>query len=172
MKLMETLKEIGDMGNSVNEKQKQISVTEVSNLWNMLIARYDAIDLTNFLKKHTDDKDLKLILNEGLDILNSQATRLEKILNKYGVPLTDKPVASGSPSVEIETLTDEKIFREVLRGMQQFLPFEARNFQTSVDPEVRNIFKNLMLEEMELYDNYMEYGKLKGWIHQPPVYRI
>jgi len=34
------------------------------------------------------------------------------------------------------------------------------------------LFKAHLIEEMQIYDELLEYGKLKGWIVDPPAYRI
>ncbi len=45
-------------------------------------------------------------------------------------------------------------------------------FIHSTSPKIRALFINLLIEEMKLYDKFIEYGKLKEYVIRPPVYKV
>lgn len=153
-------------------KKNQITLTtiEAYSVWELLVARYDALDRTQLYYEHVKDKDFKLIISNGLDILKEQIKILEKIMNKYGIPLVDRPPKSVSISHNIPMIQDEFIYREIHTGMQNFLDLHNRVFRNSTNKEIRTVFKEFTITEINLFEKFVDYGKKKGWIHVPPPY--
>jgi len=172
MKITKFLEGISDLGDSVQDKQRSISALEIGQIWDKLVARYDALEYTNILSGSVKDPDLKMIMAAGTKMLNKHITDLEKLSIKYGMPMPQKPPAGFVNITNVEALTDRYIFRRVFIGIQSFMPAHMLGFTQATSSTIREIFKSHLLDEMEIYDKLLEYGKLKGWIVDPPAYRI
>lgn len=172
MKITKIFEGLIDLGDSVQDKQRSISALEVGHIWDKLVARYDIIEYTNILTGFVKDPDLKLALNAGVKVLNRHIKDLEGLATKYGIPMPMKPPAAFVNTTNIEALTDRYIFRRVFTGVQTFLPVHIVGFTQAPTSTIREVFKAHLIEEMQIYDELLEYGKFKGWIIDPPAYRI
>lgn len=172
MKFTKILEGISQLGDSVQDKQRSISALEVGHIWDKLVARYDIIEFTNILNGFVKDPDLKMLMVGGIKVLDRHVKDLEKLATKYGIPLPQKPPAGFVSTTNIEALTDRYIFRRVFTGVQSFLPVHIVGFSQSPSSSIREVFKAHLIEEMQIYDELLEYGRFKGWIVDPPAYRI
>jgi len=156
----------------MKEKQLVISVSDVYHLWNHLLQRYYVIYVTEMFEAFARDEDLRLILKLGRKTLTKHISLLEKKMAEYGIPLPMRPPKQTNSTENLEIVSDRHIFRRVLRGIQAFLPIHNMAFTHSTSPVIRSLFMAFLDEEMKLYDKYMEYGRLKGYVLEPPVYKI
>lgn len=170
MKVMEYMQKITDIGKSPVDKKNEINVGEVWSIWDLLVSRYDIIETTQLLDTFTNDIDLKTVINRGLKLLDNQTKQLENLLAKYSIPLPIKPPEKVAITHNIEEITDRYIFRRVFRGIQSFLYQEVTAFVSSSTPEIREFFKSIILQELELLDQLISYGKIKSWLLEPPKY--
>ncbi|MFA7467675.1 MAG: hypothetical protein WCY82_05350 [Desulfotomaculaceae bacterium] len=83
-----------------------------------------------------------------------------------------RPPKQVKTTSNMEVVTDRFIFRRILRGIQAFLPTHMMAFLHSTSPKIRELFMSFLIEEMKVYDKFMEYGKIKGYEISPPVYKI
>jgi len=171
MKILKYIGKISEMGMSRRDKQRTINVSEVYHLWNHLMQRYNVIYVTNLLNSFVKDDDLKLVLNSGNKTLTKHTKLLEKELLNYGIPLPLRPPIQTQKMVNSELISDRQIYRRILRGIQAFLPVHTMAFIHSTSPKLRDLFMSFMGEEMKIYDQYLEYGKIKDYLIRPPVYR-
>lgn len=171
MKITEQIQKIAELGKSTSEKQEIINVSEVFHLWNHLVQRYNVIYITNILQLFAKDEDLKLFLSVGEKTLNDNIILLEKEMLRYGIPLPLRPPKQTQAAANLEQISDRFIFRRILRGIQSFLPTHTMAFVHSTSPKIRQLFMEFMIEEMKLYDKFMEYGKIKGYENNPPQYK-
>lgn len=171
MKIFKYIGKIFEMDKSLREKQGTINVSEVYHLWNHLMQRYNVIYVTNLLNGYVKDDDLKLVLNFGNKTLAKHIKLLEKELLNYGIPLPLRPPKQTQRTVNSELISDRQIYRRILRGIQAFLPVHTMAFIHSTSPKLRDLFMSFMGEEMKIYDEYLEYGKIKDYLIRPPVYR-
>lgn len=171
MKILKYIGKISEMGKSLRDKQRTINVSEVYHLWNHLMQRYNVIYVTNLLNSFVKDDDLKLVLNSGNKTLTKHTKLLEKELLNYGIPLPLRPPKQTQKTVNSELISDRQIYRRILRGIQAFLPVHIMAFIHSTSPKLRDLFMSFMVEEMKIYDAYLEYGKIKDYLIKPPVYR-
>ena len=44
--------------------------------------------------------------------------------------------------------------------------------QSVTNDRIRKIFRQLLLEEIDIMDRLIILGKLKGWLHVPPQYKL
>lgn len=171
MKIFKYIGKIFEMDKSLRDKQRTINVSEVYHLWNHLMQRYNVIYVTNLLNSFVKDDDLKLVLNFGNKTLTKHTKLLEKELLNYGIPLPLMPPKQTQKTVNCELISDRQIYRRILRGIQAFLPVHTMAFIHSTSPKLRDLFMSFMGEEMKIYDEYLEYGKIKDYLIRPPVYR-
>ncbi len=171
MRLLQKMQKIKELCMSTREKQQSITVSEVYHLWNHLISRYDVILVTDTLQSFVRDDDLKAVLKIGRKVLNKNIKILEKEMMEYGIPLPLRPPKQATITENIEHVSDRHIFRRILRGIQEFLPTHIMAFIHSTSPKIRELFLTFLYDEMKLYDKYLEYGKLKGYVIEPPLYR-
>ncbi|MBM7622694.1 DUF3231 family protein [Sporohalobacter salinus] len=172
MKILKTIQELISKSKSSQELQNEISVNEVWYLWDVLTARYDVIRTTQLLKSFAKDKDLNLILEDGLKELTNDINRIENLMKKYGATMPNKkPIEDIPITKNVEKITDKYIFRRVFRGIQNFIPIEGKAFTGSGNAEIRSFFKDMLIKELKLYDRLYEYGKMKSWTIKPPKYR-
>jgi len=58
-----------------------------------------------------------------------------------------------------------------MRGVQSWLPTMLIAFENSTTPPIRKMFKKMLKEEINVYDNFFAYGQLKGWVSDSPSFR-
>jgi len=157
---------------TMKEKQRVISVSDVYHLWNHLLQRYYVVYITEMFEAFARDEDFRLVLKLGQKTLSKHISLLENKMAEYGIPLPMRPSKQTNNTENLEIVSDRHIFRRVLRGIQAFLPIHNMAFTHSTSPAIRNLFMAFLDEEMKLYDKYMEYGRAKGYVLEPPVYKI
>ena len=172
MKITSIYQKIFDMLKSTEEKQKDLSVGEVSHLSTHLTIRYGILETTNVLKNFTKDGDLRLIIDIGVKVIEGQVTILEKLMKEYSVYMPSRPPFDVKTSANIELISDRHIFRIVFRGIQSMIPFHAQAYTESTNSALREQFKSFLIEEIELFDGLREYGKIKGYEFVPPRYKV
>ncbi|MDQ7092503.1 DUF3231 family protein [Desulfosporosinus sp. PR] len=165
------IEKINSIGKTAKDKQSKISVSEVWHLWDLLVARYDVISETQMLKDFASDFDFKFILESGLDTLKDQVNHLERLMGEYGIPLPEKPPETVTSTVDLEEITDKYIYRRILRGIQDFLNIHLSSVSQATSAIMRGTFIAMLVEEIKIFDGFMEYGKLKGWTYTPPHYK-
>lgn len=171
MTISSLIEKVTNTTKSAKEKQYDISVSEVWHLSKHLQMRYDVLETTNILKNFISSSDLQLILDHGVNVLQKQVKTLEDLMIKYQLPVVQRPPFDARILVNEEAMNDRYVFRRIFRGIQAFLPNHISAFDQSTDPIIREHFKKFLLEEIDLYDKFIEYGKLKGFEQVPPRYR-
>lgn len=172
MKIFKYVGKISDLRKSTRDKQRNLNVSEVFHLWNHLNQRYSVINVTDTLEFFIKDADLKLIFMLGRNTLSKNVNVLEKELAKYGIPLPTRPPKTINTTKTVEQISDRYAYRRVLRGIQAFLPTHTMALIHSTSPEIRELFMSFLIQEIKIYDKFLEYGKLKGYLILPPLYRI
>lgn len=152
---------------------EELTAGEAQVLWEDLVVRYDVLELSEFFRSCAEDSEFKLLLTRGCEgTLKSQITELEQLLQKYKIALPDRPPKMNTDGGAVkEAVRDELIFRVVLRGMQDCMDMHARALRAVVNDGLRNLFMGHLTDELKMYDNWVKYGKVKGWIKAPPAYR-
>lgn len=170
MKFLQQLQKIKELRMSRKEKQRTINVSEAFHLWSHLTQRYSVLHTTETLEPFVRDDDLKIILKLGKRALIRDIRILEKETALYGVPFPLRPPKQTKITEIADPFSDRYIYRRILRGIQGFLPTHIAAFMHSTSPKIRELFLNFLVEEMKIYDRYIEYGKLKGYEIMPPTY--
>lgn len=172
MKVFKAMRKIIELPMSTRDKQRNINVSEVFHIWNHLTQRYNVIYITNVLESFSKDEDLKLILDVGRKTLQKHVNILEKEMIAYGIPLPIRPAKQTQTTTNLEEISDRYIFRRILRGIQSFLPTHTMALIHSTSPKIRELFMTFLIEEIKIYDKFLEYGKIKGYEIKPPSYKV
>lgn len=145
---------------------------EIYHLWDHLTFRYDNIYQTQFWYEHAHDFEFKLLLKKGLqDNLQVQAKKLEQELSKFGVPLPSQPPAVIT-SNSTASMEDAYMFRTLFTGMVGAAWMHALAIkQCLTNDRLRNIFKDLLVQEIKIIDKMILFGKVKGWLGVVPQYK-
>ncbi|MBS4026411.1 MAG: hypothetical protein KGZ96_12135 [Clostridia bacterium] len=57
------------------------------------------------------------------------------------------------------------------KGMKTSLMAYANVFRQCPMAHIRETFKTLLIKEMETFDMFYEYGKIKAYLHESPPFR-
>jgi hypothetical protein len=150
---------------------EDIHCGEAGCLWDLLIYRYDTVYFSEIVLTLTHDMDLKLVLETGIELLKTQIKRLEKELAYFGIPVPKRPPEVTAIVNSKDLYQDSHIFRSVMVGMQGAASLHAKSLKkSSSNKRIRGLFKKILIEEVEHFDDLVRYGKLKGWLHDAPLY--
>ncbi|SFG70565.1 Protein of unknown function [Desulfotomaculum arcticum] len=140
-------------------------------IWNQLASRYDCIEKTQIYLNLAHDPDLKVLLSKGFNILQNQTRELENTMARYELHLPCRPPKEINFKNNTEIFNDRLIFKDVLTGCENFLGYHLnaiRNFYTN--DVLRKMFIKFLNVELQVFDDACKYGKMKGWLHIPPLY--
>src|SRR5690554_3342297 len=161
--------------NNPENLNDDIDTGEVYHLWDHLTFRYDNIRQTETVKELVNDSEFKRLLIIGLqNVLKKQSGELENILNKYGIPLPKKPAKIVAwPSHATDFIKDDYIFRVIYNGLIGATSYHNIAVkQCLTNDNIRKLFLDLLISEISILDNFTKYGKLKGYINEPPQFNI
>lgn len=153
-------------------EREDIAINEADHLWDHISTRYDQIQQTRFYLQIAHDIDFKSVLVNGINILKKQVEQLEKIAIDFEVPLPERPPASIEVTVDPEIIEDSFMFRRIFTGMQSTMDLHVRAFiESTRNDNLRKVFVDLLKTEINTMNNYIKFGKLKGWIKIAPSYK-
>jgi hypothetical protein len=168
---MDKLQRIADIGKSTTQKQSIISSIEVFYIWDVLVTKFDALETIQIFEHMIEDNDLKIVKNKVKDGLIVGIDDMEALMRNYDLPFPMRPPADVSSHAHVETVSDRDIFQMLYEIIAAFFPILGIGFMQSITPTVRKGLKNHLLLTMELQEMLVEYGKLRGFLNEPPVYR-
>lgn len=168
---MDKLKKVTDLGKSTREKQSVINVVEVFYIWDVLVTKLDALETLQVFEHMIQDMDLKVIKNKVKDGLLTGIDDMEVIMREYDLPFPMRPPVDVSSTVQVGGVSDKDIFQMLYEVIAAFFPILGIGFMQSTTPDVRKSLKKHLLLTIELQEMMVEYGKIKGFLDQPPVYR-
>ena len=172
MDILAKLERLVNIGKGTRELQQQINVLEVSNIWISIESRYRVLEETKIFLNNAKDADLKIIIELGINRLERQVKMLEDIMAKYAIPSSKRPPAVLNEAAKSQVITDEYIFRRIFSGIRAFLSIHLESFAETPSLSLREMFKDFLIEEADIYDRMFEYGKIKGWVDHPPDFRL
>jgi len=62
------------------------------------------------------------------------------------------------------------MYREIMSGISLFLNTHINSYRMMWNDNLRPIFRRYLLLEVDTYDKWIKYGKIKGWIYVPPMF--
>lgn len=160
--------------NTPFEAQEKIDVGEAFHLWDHLTFRYDNIEQTQLYYTLAHDGDFKILLKTGLEnSLRKQASKLEKELDYFGIPLPKRPPNITVNMADTEIVDDDYLFRMLATGIQGAVMMHTKALNQSLtNDRIRKLFKQLLLSEISIGNKLIKFGKMKGWLHPAPRYQL
>jgi len=159
--------------NHPEHAKEELCAGEALHLWDHLTYRNDNIEMTETFISFIKDSDFKLFLEKGVQVIIKQARMLEKELIHYRVPLPNRPPNVMPPAAPIELMDDDNIFRWVFQGIQGALSMHSQSLTECTHNEaIRDIFKELLFNELEVLASVIKLGKLKGWLNPALRYGV
>lgn len=159
--------------NTPPNNEEGISCGTAGDLWDNLSRRYDNMRKTGFYHALTHDLDFKFILDMGLNKLKNQITVLENECQKFGIPLPKRPSEVVVASINTDLINDDQMYRDLLDGLQGAAMMHADSYKQCVlNDRIRTIFRKMMLEELDYFEQFIKYGKAKGWLNPTPSFRV
>ncbi|MCL6638931.1 MAG: DUF3231 family protein [Firmicutes bacterium] len=141
-------------------------------LWTQLIARYDSMELVDFILNCAKDLDFKLLIQRGVEsVIKPQIKELEKAMNHYRIPLPSRPPKSQNLPANAEAFKDNFLYKLLLDGSQTALTVHVKAINICMNDSLRNMFLNFFNQDAHLYDSLVKYGKVKGWLDNAPIYK-
>ena len=117
------------------------------------------------------DTEFEVILQHGLYVFNEQVNRLEQLALKLNIPLPNRPTLPVASPIDPETITDRFMYRNILSWELSSLDTHVRAIiETIRNESLRKLWMELLNTELEYYDKYLKYGKMKGWTRVVPIY--
>jgi len=169
--VMDKLQKIADFGKSAKEKQKTINVNEVFYIWDILVTKLDVLQTILLYENFIDDYDLKLLNSKVKDGITAGIKHMEKLMTDYALPFPERPPSGIKTTVDLEQVTGKFIYQSLHESIQAFFFILASGFMNSNTPEIRKAIKDHLFLTAELQEILVEYGKLKGYLNEPPLYR-
>jgi hypothetical protein len=169
--IMDKLQKLTDIGKSIPEKQRIINVVEVFYIWDILVTKLDALETLQIFEHMIEDDDLAIIEGKVKDGLLKGINDMEVLMREYDLPFPMRPPADVSSTFRLENVGDRDIFQMLYEIIAAFFPILGVGFMQSTTPDVRKAIKNHLLLTIELQEMLVEYGKIKNFLNQPPVYR-
>jgi len=156
----------------ISKPKGQVSTQEAYTLWDMLSARYSAVEGVQIFQNFIHDKDFKeLVKFELSSIFEDQINELEKTMNNFGIGLPRRPPKSVRTPVNNEAIEDRFVASFFMTLLQDNVSLQLRGIRTSLtNDNVRKLFIQHLKDELKLYDKAIKYFKLKGWGGSPPIY--
>ncbi len=164
------VKKITGLSKSTTQKQHSLNVSDVWHLWDILVAKYDTIEVINVYVNCAQTADLKAVVNETLKVVEGGADKLQQLMLEYAIPLPPRPPQGAKTTVNLELVTDKYIFNHLFDLIKQ-LPLLAVAINYSGSPVIIKVFKNHIIQTIELIDNLSVYGEAKGYLQKLPMYK-
>jgi hypothetical protein len=156
---------------AIVQKKEQLSTSEAFHIWDHIVMRYEQIELIGIFASFAHDTEFKVILQHGLYIYNKQLKKLEQLALKLNVPLPNRsPLPITSP-IDPEIITDKLMYRIILSWELNSIDAHVRaTIETIRNESLRKLWSGLLNTELEYYDKYLKYGKMKGWTRVVTIY--
>ncbi len=152
--------------------KQEIDIKEAFNIWNMLRARYHSTDTIRLLKDMTHDRDFTQVLAKLLDEWDKHVINYEDKAKKLQLKVSKRPPYDYKTSAKINQITDDFIFKRVYNDIvAQMYPLITAYRTSTTNDSVRKIIRNDLEDHLKHFELIYKYGKLKGWMDEPPAYK-
>ncbi len=156
---------------AIPHQEEQLATSEAYHIWDHINLRYEQIELMGLFASFAHDTEFKVILQHGLYVFNKQVNNLEQLALKLNVPLPNRPSLPVTSPIDPETITDRFMYRNILSWELTSLDTHVRAIiETIRNESLRKLWMELLNTELEYYDKYLKYGKMKGWTRVVPIY--
>lgn len=152
-------------------QKEQLSTSEAFHIWDHINLRYEQIERIGLFMNFAHDTEFKVIFQHGLYIFNKQVNQLEQIALKLNVPLQNRPTLPVMSPIDPETIQDKFMYHNILSWELTSLDTHVRAIiETIRNDSLRKLWNELLNAELDYYDKYLKYGKMKGWTRVVPIY--
>ncbi|MCR3923309.1 MAG: DUF3231 family protein [Firmicutes bacterium] len=157
----------------VGAKKTAIDIEEAWNIWELLSSGYESMTDIKLMKNFVHDQDLTVMITRHLASLDDEIKMLEAEAIKYNLKTPHQPPADFKTSAIIEEYSDRYIYRTVFRRLGDDLFKINRSIRTSsTNDKLRQGFQQRLRGQLKNFEEFIKYGKLKGWQDPPPTYKI
>ena len=157
---------------AVTQIEEQLYTSEAFHIWDHIIMRYEQIELMGLFASFVHDTEFKVILQHGLYIYTKQLDNLEQLALRLNVPLPNRPSLPVASPIDPKTITDRFMYRTILSWELASLDTHVRAIiETIRNDSLRKLWSDLLNAELQYYDKYLKYGKMRGWTRTVPIYR-
>lgn len=159
--------------NTPPNNEENLDCGTAGDLWNHLCRRYDHMRKTEFYDALAHDLDFKIVIDLGLNTLKEQINILEKECQKFGIPLPKRPSEVIIAPVSTDLINDDQMYRDIFLGLQGAALLHISAYkQCKLNDRIRNLFKQMIIQELDFFEIFLKYGKTKGWLHPAPSYKV
>ncbi|MGV8984299.1 DUF3231 family protein [Clostridium sp.] len=156
---------------SIKQEREELSASEAFHICDHIAMRYDQIELIGIFVSFTHDTDFKVMLKHELNIYNKQVNTLEQLALKLNIPLPNRAALPVQSPIDPEIITDRFMYRNVLSLLlTSFESHATAIIETIKNEALRKLWSEFLTTELENYDKYLKYGKIKGWTRVIPIY--
>lgn len=151
--------------------KEQLSTAEAFHIWDHISLRYEQMELIGLYINFAHDTEFKAILQHGLYVVTKQVKQLEQLALKLYVTLPNRPSPPVMAPIDPETIKDQFMYNNILSWLLNALDTHVRAIiETIRNDPLRNLWTGLLTAELEYYDKFLKYGKMKGWTKVVPIY--
>lgn len=155
-----------------HQQQTKLSTEEAFRLWEKTRLRYSLINQINLLGNYTHDVDFQLVLKYLNEVFQKQAVILEKQLNKYSIKIPEPYKRDIEAIGNSEILEDRLAAQFIYNSLQQVVSKCFLSLRNSIyNDSIRDLLYKLAKEDINLYDKYVGFMLIKGWMEEPPLYK-
>lgn len=148
-----------------------LSLAEAYHLWDHLRVRYFNLQLTQFFEGFAHDVDFRAGMSFAVRTLTQQISKLEQFSLKFEVPLPARPPAIMKVAIDPEVMEDKFMYQQLFLGIDNMVEMHIRALiEITRNDDLRVFFTDLFQNELNIHDNMVKYGKMKGWLQTPPLF--
>lgn len=156
---------------SLPHKKEQLSTSEAFHIWDSISLRYEQIELLGIFINFAHDIEFRAILEHGAYVFANQVKELEQLALELNVMLPNRPTPMVSSPIDPETIKDKFMYRIILSWELNALDNHVRAIiETIRNDSLRKYWRDILGMELDYYDKFLKYGKLKGWARVIPMY--
>ncbi len=162
------------MGISVFKKSRglkeEIDIKEAFNIWNMLRTRYANVDTVRLFQNLTHDRDFDIILGQLLDEWKKFIKLYEDKAESLKLKVPKRPPYDYKTSVHVSQFTDEYMFKKIYNDLiADLYPLITAYRTSTTNDSVRKMIHDDLIDHLKGFELLYKYGKLKGWMDEPPA---
>ena len=153
-------------------RKEDIDIQEAHNIWNALRARYHSVETVQLLRNFAQDSDFTVFIGGFITKWSASAKKYEQLVKKYKIKSPTKPPRDFKIYAKVDQITDDLIYRRIYNDLTAQMYFLTAAYRSSAtNDKVRNIIKNDLESHIQDFDSLYKYGKLKGWMDDPPAFK-
>ena len=157
-----------------NPKNEPLHYGEVIGVWAFMAANNGLISLYGAFVNHSGDQELKSILEDSIQLMESEVKEIGKVLKANGIGLP--PSMPERPKANVEEIpagariSDLEISGIVSINVGQGLVSCSQVMGQCLREDIAMMFGKFHVERAMLGGRLLQLNKDKGWIVPPPLH--